>query len=97
MNEQLRKEKSERLAIQNSSYRLFVGNLGSRMTEGELRATVERFGEVTSIHLVKDALTGNSDGYAFVEMATGDGANRAVAALNGKGINGHFLVARCLF
>jgi hypothetical protein len=41
-------------------------------------------------------MTGNSGGYAFVEMAEAGRATRAVLGLNGKRIDGHFLVVRPL-
>ena len=97
MNQPSRGAHNDRLPVESNGYRVFVGNLGSRLTDGELRAMAERFGKVKSIHLVKDALTGNSDGYAFVEMTNEEGANRVVSELNGKRINGHFLIARTLF
>ena len=81
----------------NNAYRLFVGNIGSRMTEGELRALVERFGTVKNVHLVRDELTGTSGGYAFVEMTEGGHPSRAVSELNGKRIDGHMLVVRPIF
>lgn len=81
----------------NNGYRLFVGNMGSRMTEAELRAMVEPIGPVMRIHVVRDGFTGSSCGYAFVEMAEGATAARAVSELNGKRIDGHFLVVRPLF
>jgi splicing factor U2AF subunit len=97
LNQPSRGAHNDPLPVENNGYRLYVGNMGSRMTDGELRAMVERFGKVKSIHMVKDALTGNSDGYAFVEMTNEDGAIRVVSELNGKRINGHFLIARTLF
>ncbi len=81
----------------NNGYLLYVGNLNSQMSDSELRAIVEPFGTVTSVHVVRDDLTGQSRGYAFVEMSEGGRAARAVAELNGKRIDGHRLVVRPLF
>lgn len=78
-------------------YRLFVGNMGSRMSESELRAMVTPFGTVKSIRVVGDSITGISLGYAFVEMTKWGSATWAVSELNGKRIDGHHLVVRPLF
>jgi RNA recognition motif-containing protein len=67
------------------------------MTVSDLQAMFDRFGTVKSIHLVTDNLTGLSKCYGFVEMTDRGGADRAVASLNGKRVEGHFVVARTLF
>ena len=78
-------------------YRLFVGNMGSRMTDGELRAIVTPYGTVKNVYIVKDGITGLSCGYAFVRMTDGAQAARVVSELDGKRIDGHFLIVRPLF
>jgi RNA recognition motif-containing protein len=50
-----------------------------------------------SIQVVRDTFTGLSKGYAFVDMTEAGKAARAVSELNGKPINGHFLIVRPLF
>lgn len=49
--------------------KVYVGNLAYGVTESELRAALEAFGGVESISLVKDKVTGEPIGFAFVEMA----------------------------
>jgi RNA recognition motif-containing protein len=83
--------------VADNGFRLFVGNMGSRLTESELRAIVKPCGTVKRIHMVRDTITGMSLGYAFVEMTEGGQAMRAVAQLNGKRIDGHFLIVKPLF
>lgn len=82
---------------QLKSYRLFIGNLSSQMTETELMAMIEKFGPVKELRVVKDPVTGSSSGYAFVEMLHEEAASRARRGLNGKQVNGHLLIARPLF
>ena len=48
-------------------------------------------GTVTSANLIEDRETGRSRGFAFVEMSTGEEAKAAIAALDGKEIDGRNL------
>jgi RNA recognition motif-containing protein len=64
--------------------KLYVGNLNFRATEDEIRALFAQFGEVTSVNIVTDAATGRARGFAFVELATEEAANKAKEALNGQ-------------
>jgi RNA recognition motif-containing protein len=71
---------------------IYVGNLAYNATDEELRAAFEAFGQVTSVKIVRDRDTGRSRGFAFVEMEDGEGAQNAVAELNGKDVKGRNLV-----
>ena len=70
---------------------LFVGNMHFGTTEGDLRALFEQFGEVTRLQVMTDRDTGRSRGFAFVDMADDQAATKAIAALNGKAVNGRAL------
>jgi len=70
---------------------LFVGNMSFHTTEDELRALFEPFGEITRIQLMTDRDTGRSRGFAFVEMTSDEDAAKAIAALNGKEVDGRAL------
>jgi RNA recognition motif-containing protein len=67
---------------------LFVGNMSFDTTESELRALFEQFGEVERVNIVTDRDTGRARGFAFVEMASDEAAASAIAALNGRELNG---------
>lgn len=71
--------------------KLYVGNLPYDVTESELRAAFEPFGPVGSVSLVKDKVTEEPIGFAFVEMADRANAGAAIAGLNGKRIRGREL------
>lgn len=71
--------------------RLFVGNISFHTTESELRSLFEETGEVGSVQIATDRETGRSRGFAFVEMASDEEAEKAIAALNGKEVNGRAL------
>ncbi len=72
--------------------KLYVGNLNYNTNEASLR---EAFGangrEVTSVSIIMDRETGRSRGFAFVEMATPEGAKAALAELDGYEVDGRQL------
>jgi len=70
---------------------LFVGNMNFQTTESDLRALFEPFGEITRVQVMTDRDTGRSRGFGFVEMADDEAAAQAVAALNGKELDGRAL------
>lgn len=68
--------------------RLYVGNLSFHTTEDTLQRAFAEFGEVADVKLVIDRETGRSRGFAFVEMATPDAAEKAAAQMNGAMLDG---------
>jgi RNA recognition motif-containing protein len=62
---------------------IYVGNLDYGTTDETLRELFERFGAVEKVNLVRDRDTGQTRGFAFVEMTDGTQADRAIADLNG--------------
>ena len=72
---------------------IFVGNLSFETTDDQLRAEFAPFGELASVSLLKDRMTNQSRGFAFVEMPNLEEAQKAIAALNGKSINGRTINA----
>ena len=69
------------------SKNLYVGNLPWSVTEDEIRAAFEAFGEVTSVKLIEDRETGRPRGFGFVEMEDA-GALEAIESLDGKDFGG---------
>ena len=70
---------------------VYVGNLSFDTTQDKLQELFGAHGEVTSVNLVTDRYTGRPRGFAFVEMATEEAANAAIAALNGQQVDGREL------
>jgi len=69
--------------------RLYVGNLSYSTTETDLRDAFAASGEdVAEVKVVLDRDTGRPRGFAFVEMATDAGAQKAIETLNGKDLQG---------
>lgn len=73
------------------SNRLYVGNLAFHATEDLLAQQFSQCGEVRSVSVMLDRATGQSRGFGFVEMSTPEGAEKAIAELNGKPFEGRAL------
>ncbi len=71
--------------------RLFVGNLSYQTMENDLQDYFSQVGVVTSVNLMLDKMTGKSRGFAFVEFATAEEANKAVEQLHNKEFQGRAL------
>jgi RNA recognition motif-containing protein len=65
---------------------IYVGNLSYDVTEDDLRQEFSEFGEVSSVNIIKDKFSGQSKGFAFVEMPVLQQGQAAVSELNGKKI-----------
>ena len=71
--------------------KLYVGNLGYGVTDGDLAKMFEPHGTVESAQVIMDRNTGRSKGFGFVEMKTEQEAQAATTALNGKDVDGRSL------
>ena len=71
--------------------RLFVGNLSYQTAENDLQDYFSQAGAVTSVNLMMDKVTGKSRGFAFVEFATAEEANKAVEEFHNKEFQGRAL------
>jgi RNA recognition motif-containing protein len=67
--------------------KVYVGNLAYSTTEDELRDLFSQAGTVASVTLIKDRDTGQSKGFAFVEMSTQAEAQNAITKFNGMSLN----------
>lgn len=70
---------------------IYVGNLSFGVTEPQLKALFEEFGEVTSANLIKDKYSGESKGFGFVEMDKQNEGEEAIKQLNGRPLEGRNL------
>ncbi len=71
--------------------KIYIGNLSRETVEGDLRQAFEGHGQVSSVNIIKDKFTGESKGFAFVEMPDKSHAEAAISGLNGKDLNGRTL------
>ncbi len=67
---------------------IFVGNLSFGATEESVRALFEPYGAVERVNIITDRDTGRSRGFGFVEMSGDEEARRAMAALDGRELDG---------
>jgi cold-inducible RNA-binding protein len=71
--------------------RLYVGNLPYDVGETDLQQLFATAGTVESVNIMRDMATGRARGFAFVEMATDDEAQKAVDQFNAQPFNGRNL------
>jgi RNA recognition motif-containing protein len=63
---------------------IYIGNLSFDTTEDDLRQAVESYGEILSVNIIKDKYSGESRGFAFVEMGSKEAGQAVIAGLNGS-------------
>jgi RNA recognition motif-containing protein len=73
------------------SKKLYVGNLGFSVGESDLQQLFSPHGTILSAQVIMDRDTGQSKGFAFVEMGSDTEAQAAIAALDGKDHGGRAL------
>ena len=71
---------------------IYIGNLSTSSDEDNLRQAFEEFGQVESVKIIKDRYTGESRGFAFVEMPTKEEALSAIEGLNDKEFEGSTII-----
>ena len=75
-----------------SNNKLYVGGLPYSVTDGQLQEIFADHGTVESARVIADKFTGQSRGFGFVEMGSGDEAQKAIQALNSTELEGRTLV-----
>lgn len=71
--------------------KIYVGNIPHTTTEAALRQAFEAHGAVQTADLITDKFSGESRGFAFIEMPTQSEASAAINALNGSDFGGRTL------
>jgi len=71
--------------------KLYVGNLAYGVNDSQLQQLFEPHGTVQSAQVIMDRETGRSKGFGFVEMGSDQEAQAAIAAMNGKEVDGRSL------
>jgi RNA recognition motif-containing protein len=72
--------------------KLYVGNLPFSVDDASLKSNFSEFGGVASAKVMVDRDTGQSKGFGFVEMASSEVAQAAIAGLNGMSVDGRSIV-----
>lgn len=71
---------------------IYIGSLSFSTTNDDLRKAFEAYGQVDDVKIITDRYTGESRGFAFVEMPTKAEALAAIDALNGSELNERTIV-----
>lgn len=70
------------------SKKLFVGNLPFSMSNDKLREMFASYGEMDEVVIISDKFSGKSKGFGFVNFKDDAAADKAIAELNGKDVEG---------
>lgn len=68
--------------------KLFVGGIPYSITNKQIEELFAQFGKVRSVSIVTDKYSGQSKGFAFVEMEDDSQAQEAIKQLDGYGLEG---------
>ena len=72
--------------------KLFVGNLSYGVTSGQLEDLFNQVGKIGTLTLITDKYTGQSKGFAFVEMLNDSEADEAIKKYNDYELDGRKIV-----
>lgn len=72
--------------------RLFVGGLSYSVTQAQLEELFSQTGKIASCNLITDRFSGQSKGFAFVEMTTEEEAKEAITKFNNFELDGRKIV-----
>ena len=67
---------------------IYVGNLSYEATQDDIRQAFEAHGQVSSVQVIMDKMTGRSRGFGFVEMPDNGAGQAAISALNLQEVRG---------
>ena len=65
---------------------IYAGNLHFEMSEDDLKALFEEYGEVSSVKIITDRETGRNKGFGFVEMSEQEDGKKAIQELDGTSV-----------
>ncbi len=71
---------------------IYVGNLAFQFSESDLQSLFQEYGEIKSVKLISDKMTGKSKGFGFVTMDNETEAQAAIDKLNGTAVEGRNII-----
>ena len=71
---------------------IYIGSLSMSITSDEVKEAFEKYGQVDDVKIITDRYTGESRGFAFVQMPTKAEAIAAIDGLNGSELKGRTIV-----
>lgn len=72
------------IVILSTVMNIYIANISFQVEQSTLKSAFEKFGEVTSVKIIKDHATERSKGFGFVEMSDDAQAQKAISTLNGS-------------
>jgi len=70
---------------------IYIGNLSFSTTEATLKSLFTEYGDVESVKVPNDRISGRPRGFGFIEMPSNSEADRAIKALNGNLVDGSII------
>ncbi|HZW40465.1 MAG TPA: RNA-binding protein [Ignavibacteriaceae bacterium] len=71
---------------------IYVGNLSKDVTDDELKALFDEYGQVKSVKIIRDLFSGESKGFGFVEMFSASDSQKAINEINTKELKGKKII-----
>eukprot|EP00439_Symbiodinium_sp_Y106_P083541 s1379_g23.t1 len=68
--------------------KLFIGQLSFEAEEGDIQEKFGRYGQISSVQIIKDNATGKSKGYGFIKFADPADAEKVLRTMDGADICG---------
>ena len=72
--------------------RLYVGNLPFKTREEDLQNLFQQAGAVQAVNIIRDKFSGHSRGFGFVEMVSGEDAQKAIEMFNGQSLQNRQII-----
>jgi RNA recognition motif-containing protein len=72
--------------------KLYVGNLPFKVREEDLQTLFQQAGTVETVNIIRDKISGQSRGFAFVEMASAEDAQKAIEMFNGHSMENREII-----
>lgn len=73
---------------------IFIGSIPFSVSDDTINQLFAKYGQVLSVNIIKDKFSGQSRGFAFVEMSTDEEAQKAIQGLNNYSLEGRNLVVK---
>jgi len=80
--------------VADSPHKIFIGGLPTHLNENDVKKLLSMFGQLKSFNLVRDALNGQSKGFAFCEYSDPEVTDDACKSLNGMSISDKTLIVQ---
>ena len=74
--------------------KIHIGNLSTDTKTADLQQAFEKYGAVTRVEVVEDKETKKPNGFAYVEMSSGDEGTKAIASMHEQKLHGNAITVK---